>query len=143
MRVVLRRRFAQRGCTREDETDCRAAPGRGLDFHRTAGLPRGAEHLCETKTGAFAGGFGREKGLEGAIGNVLRHAHATIGHGEFDAFGVIGGIANADRDVSAVGHRIACVDHEIEDGKLKLIGVGLDPSRAWLEVEVEFSLWVD
>ena len=99
-----------------------------------AGLADEVAHHREPEAGAAAGLLGREERLEHASQHVVRHAAAGVGHGDGHERsgdrGVVRDVpagqaraAGRDGDRPAVGHRIARVDGEIDDGLLQLAGV--------------------
>ena len=49
---------------------------------------------------------------------------------------VVVGVAGADRQAAAFGHRVARVDREVEDGVLELVGIGVGAPEAGGQVEV-------
>ena len=113
---------------------------RGPDARRrrepdvAAGLADEVAHHREPEPGAAAGLLGREERLEHASQHVVRHAAAGVGHGDGHERsgdrGVVRDVpagqaraAGRDGDRPAVGHRIARVDGEVDDGLLQLARV--------------------
>ena len=56
----------------------------GADLHRAAGLLGESVDHAEAEAGALAHLLGGEERLEGAAGDLGRHAGAGIGHGDHD-----------------------------------------------------------
>ena len=56
----------------------------GAYLHRPAGLLGESVNHAEAEAGAFAHLLGGEERLEGAAGDLGRHAGAGIGHGDHD-----------------------------------------------------------
>ncbi len=123
------------GQTRQIDLDARSVPGLAIDFYVAAGLFDKAINHAETEAGSFARRLGREKRIEGSLDNLLGHAGSGIRHRNHDILPrrdllvPIGvsliemGIGALDREFSALRHRIAPVDDQVQQGHFQLVGV--------------------
>ncbi len=128
--------------------------GDGGSFARRAFDPGDAARLmsdpinhAEAQTGALAGPFGGEEGIEGALGDLRRHSDSRVRNAELDI--LAGGKVRvcideaqtrANADPSAVGHCVPRVDREVQDGKLKLRRIGEHRNRGVLiKIEVDLN----
>ena len=92
-------------------------------------------HLAQAETGAVSGVLRREERVERPGERIGTHADARVGDRQRYVlaghdFDLAGGVALVERGVgcldgqlSAVGHRVARIDGEIEDGVLQLVRV--------------------
>ena len=119
---------------------------------RPAALACEAIDLAETQTRALADRLGGEEGFEDAGNDVGRHARAVVRHRHADivAGGEVRDLARShgtgtglNRDTALVADRVAGVDHEVEQGRLELGGVNVDPCAAALQLEFELHRLAD
>ena len=87
---------------------------------------------AESQTAALAGFLGGEERLESAFQRLGRHAHAGVADRQYDIrpgphLGLRRGVILFDQDVggfqrksAALGHGVAGVDHQVEQGVLEL-----------------------
>ena len=99
-----------------------------------AGLPCETVDHRQAESGAHAHRLGREEGFEHALDHVRRHAGAGVGHAQRDVLAgrqvalagdalvheLVGGL---DGETSAIRHRVAGVDTEIEQRVFELVRI--------------------
>ena len=110
-------------------------PDFAVDFRMSAGLLHEPIDLRQAEAGALAGALGGEERVERLGQHVLGHANSGIADEQSDILarlkvgirGSIGIIEKAirrlDGELSAIGHRIARVEGQVDDRILELIGV--------------------
>ncbi len=99
-----------------------------------------AVHLGKAEAGALADRLGREERLEDLVEHIGGNAEPGISDIDPDELaGVrrlgLHDVARADRHRAAVGHGIAGIDDEIEQGGFELGDVGLDRPDVAVDVE--------
>ncbi len=109
--------------------------GFAVDFHMPAGLLDEAEHHAEPEAGSLAGRFGCEKRLKNPLYDLGRHAGSGIAHRNHDVLprrdllvpvgvGFVEiNIGALNRQLAAVRHGVARIEHEIEQRRFKLVRV--------------------
>ena len=112
---------------------------RAGDLHGAAGLMREAVRLRQSKAGALADRLRREERVEHIGDDVRRDADAIVANGDGDILACDKGLALAESDVlrgnrhrAAVGHGIAGIDHEVDQGDFQFADVDGDrPYTGW------------
>ena len=116
-----------------------------------AGLRDEAVDLAEPEAAALADFLGGEERLEGAGPNFRRHALAVVGDGDcheipgrdvghqLGAAGVDPLHAGTDPQCAAARHRVARVDHQVEQRGLELRRVDIGRHRAGRQVYLELD----
>ena len=119
------------------------------------GLAGEAVDHRQAQTGALADGLGGEEGVEHAAHYALRNAAAgvadaqfhviagaegAVGRGEYAVQMAVGGL---DGELAAVGHGIARVDHQVEQGAFQLVGVGFGGPQLIGEAHLQGDAFVD
>ena len=104
------------------------------DAHAAARLLGEAIHHRHAQAAAHAELLGGEEGLEDPRQGAAVHAHAVVGDGDLHVvagrdFEVGGGVhvevleGRFDAQLAPVGHRVAGVEGQVEEGVLELVGV--------------------
>ncbi len=137
---------------REIELDRRPVPRLAIEGDVAARLLDEAIDLAEAETGAAADILGGEERLEGARHRLLRHARARVTDGDIGVLAgndlAVGGgiglverrIAGLDGQLAAVGHGVARIDRQVEDGAFELVLVDLDRPQARRQYAFELDL---
>ena len=119
----------------KEQPDDAALPRFGLQLHKTAGLLHKAVDHAQAEAGALADLLGGEERLERPARDLGCHAAAGVGHGHHDVVArprlavdvEVGlterGVARLDRQLAAVRHGVARVEHEIEQRGCQLAGI--------------------
>ncbi|MNP09011.1 hypothetical protein D3C76_1011000 [compost metagenome] len=94
----------------------------------------------QTQAGALADGLGGEERVEGPVDGALRHTAAIVGDAQYHivawreitvGLGEIGiqvAVRGLHQQFSTIGHGVAGIDDQVEQGAFQLIGVGFgDP----------------
>ncbi len=109
------------------------SPSSELDGDRAADLLGKAEHLAEAQAGAFAEALGGEEWLEHAVHHLGRHPGAVVRDFEhhmlaLEAFGLAGQdlVVRADLERTALGHRVACVERQVQEHQLERACIRVD-----------------
>ena len=99
----------------------------------------------QAEPGALADALGGEEGLDRALARGVVHAQAGVGHRHDDVVAVrepvdravLAGrtVVHAEREHAALGHRVAGVDAEVEDGHLELVGIGDRRPQATVDLD--------
>ena len=124
--------------TRKVDADGGSLAGLAVEPDQSAGLANEAEHLAQSQAGAHPLVLGREERLERLLCDGLVHATAGISYCDrdviarfdllrecLDIIGTEARVGGLDRKAAALGHGVACVEREIEQGVFKLVTVGL------------------
>ena len=113
--------------------------GQAVDGDRAFGLLDEPVHRAQAEAGAATGFFGCEERLEGAFLHLVGHAAAGVGDRNRDealdrCARRVGFIANTVRQsgtsfgsktqAATLGHRIAGIDRDVQQGRLELPRVG-------------------
>nr|GFA06095.1 hypothetical protein [Tanacetum cinerariifolium] len=126
-----------------------------FDGHMAMRLLGEAVNHRQTQPGALANGLGGEERVEGAADDVLRHTAASVADAEhhviarqqvFVGVGVVplkAAVEGLDHQHAAIGHRVARVEHQIEQGALELIGVGFGGPQFRVQAHVQADALVD
>ncbi len=124
------------------------APG-ALQADRAARLVHETVNHAEAKAGAVPGALGGEERLEGARLRGLVHAAAGVDHLDqhMIARRLLGrarrGIAHGQGQRAAVGHGVARIVGEVDDGAVELRGIDLDRPQSPRDLDVEHDLLAD
>ena len=114
-----------------------ALAGLRIHLHVAARLAHEAIDLAQAQAGAAAHVLGGEEGVEGLGQHLGRHAAAGVADGHHHVLagrqaGVLGhvalvqpGVGSFDGQAAAVGHRVAAIDRQVEDGVFQLVGVDM------------------
>ena len=118
---------------RQQQADARALSGNAFDMRPAARLFGHRIDLGEAEAGAAIDVLGGEERVERACGHVARHALAVVGHGDLNPMGRGAGVFGAHRpgrkfQRPALGHGVARVDRQIEQGQFQLVLVGRHPA---------------
>ena len=117
--------------TRQEEGDAGALIDLGMDARLAAGLAHETVDHRQAQPCAHPDRLGGEEGIEGLGDHLGRHAAAVVGHREGDVFArfqvadpghariqrPVGGL---DEDATALGHGVAGIDAEVEQGVFQL-----------------------
>ena len=134
-RIGLRGRLA--AIARQVDLHRGAASGFGIKLDVAAALFDETEHLTEAKSGSASDCLGGLERIEGPLDDLRRHASPGVGDGNQHMLAgsylrvsrcvglVQKRVGGLDGKVTAVGHGVSRVDAEVEDGVLKLGGVGV------------------
>jgi hypothetical protein len=88
----------------------------------SSGLVSEAVHLGQAKARAFTDRLCGEERIEHFRGDVVRNSHTGIFYGYCD-LSLFRNVFRADDHRTAFGHRIPCVDDEVHERCLKLVGI--------------------
>src|SRR6185437_4672503 len=114
-----------------------AFAGLADDIDIAAHLAHQPVHLGKPEAGALARRLGGEEGVEGARDHFGRHAGSGIADRHQHAPFVDWVAGRGDGERSAVRHRVAGIDAEVEDADLELIAVGDHDRRARVELHLD------
>ena len=154
-RGLHRRGLAQVHGARQIHVERRAVPDAALYFDGAVVLLDDAVHGCESEAGALPAFFRREERFEDSRLRFRVHAAAGVGHRHLDVVarpqpGVRGDtdlveldIAQLDRDLAAVGHGVARVDHQVHENLLDLRAIGEDRRRVRPDIRRDLNLRTD
>src|SRR5436190_348329 len=124
-------RFSSQG---ELETELRARAKFALHLNSTTVFLNDAVADRETQASALAAGFRGEERIVNALQMLVRNALSCVG--DLNAHHVIfaGG---CHRQRTAAFHRVARVEHEIQEDLLEFAGVPLDASEIGCEMHID------
>ena len=141
-----------RNMARQEDAEGRALADFGIDEDDASGLLDDAVNHRQSEARAFPDFLGGKKGLEDLFLQLRRNAGAGVGDLEQDIFGrrqqrflergAFGrrDIARAERDLAALRHRVARIDHEIDHDLLELVEVSLHQPEIASVLEFETDL---
>ena len=130
--LILRNRCMD---AREIEFDRRSFPYFAVYFDMPARLFRKTVDLGQTEAGTVSDVLCREERIEGLRQHLRGHPASTIGNGDHHVLAghhldLTHGIAFIEIDVrgfdsefATPGHRITCVNRQVDDRHFKLVGV--------------------
>ena len=137
---------------RQVDPERRPAPRLALDLHATAALGDNALDGRQPQPGATANFLGREERLEDMPPRFFVHADAGVAHGQHDiASRARAGmqpcrsfvplhLGRADRDLAAVGHRIARVHNQVHHDLFHLVRVGENFGDPRIEAQLHLDV---
>src|SRR6476619_7335379 len=96
-----------------------------------ARLTNKSEHLAETETGSFSDPLGSEERIERLADHLVAHSRSGVANGEPDVLArshliaawistADAHIRGSDRQLPALGHGVARVDRQVEQGVFEL-----------------------
>ena len=140
---------------RQEQAHCRALVHFALNGDMAPGLFAEAIDHRQPQAGALADRLGGEERIEGAADGALRHAAAIVGDTEYHVvtrFEVAVGFGEAGvqllvrgphHQFAAIGHGIAGVDDQVEQGTFQLIGIGLGHPQVLAQLHFQTDAFVD